>query len=1032
MTNTYRFPPPVQLPQYIGRTSEKELLVAQTQVIEQNPFVGSRAIYIEARGGMGKTRLLQEYPLLVGEYVPDLYVTDVVDFYDIVSRNAEFIETSLIHGLRRLLDNKDNKPHDVSEDEAKAVFQPYWEYHAKYTQARMSGSASTYAEYPAEILRDTFIACWNKLSERYPVTMRFDTLETLFQTTAPPEALIRSGEELPDTNPVLNWFERVLPELRRTLILLSGRPLDLDQYPQNPVIERLRKLINTDEEALLWEPVQILKPLQSDEDIRAYLEAYDVYEKALQHRSSLQTIRALTGGHPLLLACYAESLPDTEFPAPKPHIQDRDGFEVHIANEILHPSGLDMEGTHRSLSVVTLLRSFYILSIARSGLTKQELADLLKDTYNVVPDMTVIESLHQSTFIKTLLTRRNTASREQEVEVFDNGSELLFLHDEIQAIIDDNGIVSFEGVRDEVLDSLIEQAKERVSRIQRSPVSWSAIPLVRAMSDHIYYALMRDPILGYRTYAIYSDQLLRQRDINGALILSNTVWSTLSMQARKSDSIQTYLKPWEEQGLSYEEVVADEQVRYIKRLVAEDKNPDAVEQAENLRRKLHAQLEHDEYLNVDLTLIEEQARIKAKPFGPETSFEYIIRLLDNDQPLQDAFLQKQRRYFLGVAYTLRSFLRYQEQRYVEALSYDNLARKSFEAYRPVADELNANYAELIAQANVNYAYNLLMSGHFQQARLVSEKTIKDHAQFCRPYRQALVYNTDGLIRRARGELLMAQQSIRKAQEAAEVSENARVRGMVRVALAQLQREIDNRQQGFPREEIDTLFDEAIDLLANEPDQQREAYFQRSGFRRDCAIVQLKAGDTAEAERYKKLVLQWLDAAITLLPEQQLTMQHAEFLKSKAIIHVLMGEYTQASPLLNQAERILCEIKAPDYVHVICGKVAFQRGLIQLHYYEQQHQALLLFTIGLARQYLYADQHRDLANFQDQIEGHLIHFVDDAVLKAFLEELKAGLRTVVIGEGELAYQPPADLDRWEYAFTRSVNFMTDTIQNYLLV
>ncbi|NJL54962.1 hypothetical protein HC928_07075, partial [bacterium] len=967
MTNQDMSPPPPRLPEYVGRSKEKDLLISQTRYINASIQSGCRVIYFEGDGGLGKTRLLQEYPAIVKAQASDIdiRVAAIIDFYEFVNSNPEVIETSLIKGLK-YSSNTEQQWYCLPDAEVDDAFQSYTVYYHSYVQAQRSGSEERRTAYPERTLRELFIECWNKLTERYPLVMRFDTLEIPFQTEAPEEALTKMVEGASDEELILDWLTTVLPHLHRTLVLLSGRPLDKNTYPQHPLVKQLEKVTNTENTALLdATSYQILKPLETDEDIRAYLEASGVLNEALQHRP-IEAIHTFTEGRPLLLAAYGEIVrPMTPLPPfgefPRDDIT-KDEFKDYIVNAILHP--INIAG--REPLEQTLLRSFHILAVARKGVTSTDLSNLIERIFEPKPDENVVQHLHKSTFVKRVVAE---------------STALLFLHDEIQLILDESGQVSVDKPgsienADDILEALIELSKSQVQQRSQHRDGTEARLLLQAMGNHIYYALMRKPVQGYRTYTIYMNQLLGRRDVNGALVLSNTFWATLQTRAGKDRSVQQHLKQFERDGLYYNEITADEKVRFIKLLHAQDKHAEAVKWAKELREDLREQLERDLYFDIDLTLIEEQSRVLSEPFGEEAELDRIIALLQNDTPFTDKLLEMQRSYFLGNAYMSRSYLRYQEQRYGDALKDDEQARKAFEAYRPVAKEINDNVAELVAQANTNYAYNLLMAGEFKKARRVADKNIKDYAHLCGPYRQALMYNTDGLIRRARGELLLAQQAIAKAEAAAELSGNARARGMVKVARAQLHREISNRQQGVPSEDIDAVFAEAIDLLVSEPDQQREAYFQRAGLTREIAIARLREGINAEADHFKRLTLQWLDKALELLPSNERTMQHAEFIKSKAILHNAMEEYDPAESLLIEAEAILREITAPDYVHVICGKVAFQRGIIKLKRDREYQQALLLLTIGVARQYLYANDHRDLSNFKEQVESTLLDAIKE--------------------------------------------------------
>jgi hypothetical protein len=160
------------------------------------------------------------------------------------------------------------------------------------------------------------------------------------------------------------------------------------------------------------------------------------------------------------------------------------------------------------------------------------------------------------------------------------------------------------------------------------------------------------------------------------------------------------------------------------------------------------------------------------------------------------------------------------------------------------------------------------------------------------------------------------------------------------------------------------------------------------------------------------------------------MHHADFLKSKAIIHNLMEEYDMAAALLDQAEAILRDVIMPEFGQVISGKVVLQRSVIQLRFYKNYQEALRLMTIALARVYLFARRHRDQADFELQIEK-FVREIPTEELKAFKELLDSRQLIVSVDADDLSYQPPAPT-AWQTVWPGSARFVSETIATQLAV
>lgn len=1009
---------------YVGRQSQKETLLFWSREIATEKRC--RALVIEAAGGLGKTRLLEDYPLIVQANCPELRIARIIDLYDFANRSPDAIEQRLIAGLQQ---SQDDQWYRLAPDEFATCFQSYLQAYTAYVQARAAANDAQLQHLRAE-LRDQFVSSWNQLAARHPLVMRFDTIETLFSQPAPDEALVSVAATLTGAGQVLDWMRQVLPRLQYTLVILSGRPLSL---PANPVIDQLRQLD-------LVADTMTLGPFDSSEETDEYLQAYTINLP----KDEVQKIRQITEGRPLLLTCYAEiNRPVWAVPPSLPistTIADRSSLENQIIDTILNP--IDRP----SLAERTLVYCLFFLAYARRGLRREDLRELFQRLGFTEYDDAVIVNLDALALVKKALSWWSPAA----VTCLEAGQQqaddtLLFLHDEIYQLIDESAMPSALGLREPTLDYLCMLSRQQVQQSQ------GRAELFRTMSDHVYYELTRNIVGGgYRAYTIYVDWLLREREVEAAVILSDVFWSTLtSMVSRGERQVQPYRNALSQSELTYAEILRDEQVRQVKFLRARDQNVAAAELAEQLYQKfVHnglipsdqhevtvTTLAHGQYLFVDFTLARAIAIIYADPAGREYDaaalFSRVITFLEPAVALRDSLLRLRRWYFLGLAYTFHGQLRYQQQRFAEAISDAEQGRIAFKRYReersgddsPPLVQLNDRIDPDVAQAINNLAYNLALSGNLKRAIRLSTEVVERYGAVAPTYRQALFYNTKGLIHMRLGEYLEAQNAIVRAEQAALYSGSQRARGLVADARGQLEREMMVARQE-PDPAIISYFEEAIQLLHDEPRTLQEVYYNWASLMRSLAALYRAQQQPEQARQCNQRALELLDESLALLPEQA-GMQRANLLQSKAATFHSMQEYAPAVVLLDEAETMMDQ-PMPEYGQVVCGRIAMQRGLVLLDDAQDYPAGLRMLVIALARVYLFARQHRDQKAFEQLIERQIKRIPDDALVR-FKQTIESGQLHVKVAD--LAYQRPAS-DHWDNEWNYSVRYINECIATQL--
>lgn len=1034
--------------QYIGRREQQDLLRQYSRAITTEPRC--YVLYFEANGGLGKTIMLQKYPDLVKDVVPNICSSEIVDFYSFENRSAETIERQLIEGLKK---NNEQQWYRWDAEVVDTAFATYEQLILSYQQERISGDQQK-AQDIQTTLRTTFSQAWNSLAQKRPMVMLFDTLETLFTTGIPDEALV--SQESRSAELVRDWMRSTLPNLAHTLVILSGRPLKL---PSHPLIDDLSTLLPV--------PPQQLIQFNDPRDIIEYLKVYGVNIEL----SDVPQIVKITGGRPLLLTCFAETKrQENAIPPgfiPRKAFTTRSQFEEALIDTILNPRLKSRIPSSSESAKLTLLYSLYFLACARRGIHRKDLRVLFEVNDLPEADEEVIQHLHEVALVKTIqrqplppLSGSLESSIGESQLPADN--EVLLLHDEIYLLIDNSNQIKRLGIDTDTLKYLCDVSREEVRTINRQQSRNNRTQLLQAMSDHMYYELTRDPAHGYRIYTVYSDRLLRERDSDGVLLLSNALWSTLlytvdlhdqnnPAQQKQHPLIERLIETQGLQGgplVTQAEILRDERVRKIKLDNARDQNKEAHALASQIYKQFVADsliladdqtpsatnLPIDQYLFVDLTLARINALIQVRSRQDEPLlnrlFDNVLLLLEHPGWINEEFLLMRRLFLLGETYKMRGFLRRQQQLYADAEEDANKARIAYKeylelsqptnvhGYNPIAD-LNDFIIDELAQVTNNLTYNLVQKGDFRRALHFSNETIQQYIPFVSIYRRALIYNTSALMHLRRNEYVRAERALRKAEQAATQSKNRHAQGLVAHARALHQHETMRVSQEFDPT-VEKQYQRATELLQAYPGPLREVYYDFARYKRDVSHIYTDQGNHELSLRNQEEAIQLLDQAIKLPGISE--MLHADLLESQATVLNIMQRFTQAAELLDTAETILSNAIVPAYGQVVCGKIALQRSFIALNQDHTPHAALRLAMIAIARAKIFGPTHRDLRSFERVIE-QMIRHISQEVLRSFQAQLDDG--QIVTAIYELPYhRPPAS--PWVAAWNESVKFMRETI------
>ncbi|HEY1016012.1 MAG TPA: hypothetical protein VGE07_25105 [Herpetosiphonaceae bacterium] len=1026
-----------KLPWHVGHNEQKKALLDWSSDIITDPRC--YAMYFEARGGLGKTHLLSLYPQLVlqaSEQQPELTrlrITNIVDFYNFESRSPLVIEQRLIEGLKYA---SGAEWHALPPEEVDTAFRAYNEM---LEQRRRSISGRAKTAITAMDLHRAFIECWNRLARSHPLVIRFDTVETLQNQTAPPEALINielqflaaHGDMPPSAigiESVQQWMTAVLPRLEHTLVIMSGRPVGGSEFIQSLI-----------QHGVLSDDARyVLEPLSDLSDIRDYLSGCGVSGIERFKDNRLQQIKEFTEGYPLMLTWYAELFrSDWAFPPNVLHASSslrRINLEERLIETILHPLNLADSATR------TLAYCFYFLGYARRGLTRDELRQLF-DEMKLERDDVVLEQLEYLSLIKTI-------SWQQSVS--------FFLHDEVARLLDTSGILGPLGMGEATLRFLSENSRRYLDQREALPMRNQApsvddglvsqqsdqVARLKAMSSHMYYELTRHFQVGYWAYVVYMDQLLGERRVDDAMVLADAFWSTLEYRVtHDGHERQPYYERLHESPLELEGILRDERVRQAKLLRAIDQNSQALQ----LVTKLHAEFTRDEqiaalgyqasadpHLHIDLSLVW-AATTMSEDISPrgwafaDALYRDIIAFLEAPSAGAHALLETRKLFFLGQAYTLRGHLLYQQERFSEAIADALRGRRAFKQHLLNRQDTSAENPQIqrdnvipdLAQATNNLAYNLAQTGELKRALRLTNEVIKEYVAHVSDYHQALFYNTQALIYLYRGQTHEAEEPIRLAIRAAEQSGINRAIGLVTEGRARLEQAKMSRQN-VPNPAIERYYEQALQHLAEESGTRRSILGAQASFYRAISALYHNEQDYGHARHYNELALTTLDDALAAIDDGP-SVRRADLTQGKAVIHINMGEFDKAIAELAQAEEMM-QRPMPEYGQVVAGKIAIQRAIIALDHEANVTEALRLMTIGLARANIFAPHHQVLDTFeqmiQNRIKGISQRYPNESTeFLSLLDEWNA-----TDSFNQLQYQQP-NPHQWPSAWNAAIGFMS---------
>lgn len=818
------------------------------------------------KGGIGKTRLLEEVEVILktSKNHAAYRYGGFFDLYDTDLHDARTFEDRLIANL------PGGEAHFAGYRTARKQFD--------FVEKTASGKL---VEQARRDLIDAFVADFNQLTARFRLIICLDTIEVLQSETSVVEKI---GGALENPVELKDWLLTIVPRLKNTVFILAGRP--------QPEIERMFK--QSFGASFLDHEVSGFVNLKEAKEYFANVRRNPDADKALTKAQLDERVAyKYSSGEPLLLSmmvdlavngiAFPEYLNDSWTKAAQVSEADLEDIRKQIHKDLAEKAlGWTQDEQGRKLA-----QALPYLAWARKGIDPQRIRLLLGWTMN-----------QAHAFCKDL---GNDETRPSFVKIRPK-IQLIFLHDEMYSLVDQyiGDKEELRKTRADMCDKLIADYQSRISKGKGKEKQ-------RLQLEQLYYKFLRDPYSGYLAFARMADDAVVGHENEFAASLETELLRFFPLNDEKAP-IWARLAATPEQHLSPNRIKRGISIRHVKRLLAEERYPDAVSVAEKLL-KTEWVTPDDPYYEWFIRASQGEGMAYVTPGDPRT-----LKLLEDTR----AFLEshpdpktERREYLrlgtLGRVYNDIGFVYARQQRlsdavhaYQTALGYYgrvNLPRQRADTLRNLADILGRQ-------------------GEFTEATERGAEALRESKDSGSGQGVGLTHNVLARIElgldRPRNALDHAQQALRYLVQV----KDRRAQGLVQIVMGQSYRKIvGNYALTMSRQKAEKYIQQSIehleiarDIFENqipEPARLVEVYAQAGASRRDLVTFYrrhaLRDAPVDEITRYAE---EDFREAIRLAKKHKLVADAADAMNDQAELYLHAREFAKATHLLDQAEKLM--------------------------------------------------------------------------------------------------------------------------------
>lgn len=754
-------------PELVGR--KKILGIIQTAI--ESKAKETQVIYITAKGGMGKTRLLEE----------------VVKFWNRQSQRQNDVKNLIVSRLVDLYHTHAHEPEGLIDEVVDALgrkhFRKYLEkratlIHIKYERGEVPSEASKQEEI------DAFVDELNELGRMYKVVLVLDTAEVLRFQKAPSQTALELTDSL---TTIAHWIvQDLISRLRNVVVLIAGRP------PEASTTDDLLSELN--ETGAKVTPYTL-----PGFELEETLEYFNVMAKATHRENpqsakriqsipeeTRQVIHELTQGEPFVLALLIDyvaitdelfSLEQRESGEFRKELRDR---VIEAIQKCLRPSDEVVEA----------------VSWTPKGMGAELLAWVLNHRQ---PSEEEVEDAK-----KSIAELRSPKKRLSFVKIR-TVDDLVFLQDEMYSLMEDmhhsgrmetqkekvdKDILYFYEWKIEQTRGKIQMGEMELNAARHAPekekmhhlpsvgivrekerLSKSRAHLQVYQVEHVYYALRVDPSEGFQLFLEYAEEAFQSREENLWLLLQ--------------DELLRYAYKYQPmKGLTWEDVEAYMGTHWIRSSLANDLFDEAKRRIGVFRKTIGGDLlKPGGYLDLELKIWETWVLVYTGK-NPSAAQILLHEVLDKVEYLpSDTSLSKWRINFLK-AYAL-----YWHGYFSRMQGEFRQAAKWYLKSIPLWRELKMDVQAATTLNDLSWAE--AETGAFEAALSHCKDGLRLRRRLGKPYLIALSLETLGLIEIRYGKPDIARFHCEQALEIFRRLEVARGIGLACLALAESLRRMTN-------------------------------------------------------------------------------------------------------------------------------------------------------------------------------------------------------------------------------------------------
>lgn len=988
-------------PELVGR---QEILGIIKKTIE-NKSKKSQVVYITARGGMGKTRLLEE----------------VVKFWNkqshLQKRNNILIVKRLVDLYHTHTHNPEGLINEIIESLGNKYFKKYLDKRAQLTHTKYE-KGETPSEASRQEMIETFVEELNELAREYDkVVLVFDTAEVMRFQKDPSQKALGLTDNL---TTVARWLTQWLfSQLRNVTVLMAGRPPETTKMQD----ELLIKLNETGLKVIPY-PLPGFRPEET-------LEYFDVMARAIRKenpqsakriqsipKETRRTIHDLTKGEPFVLALLIDYVAITDT---LPSLEQRESgeFRKELRDRIIEAIQKSLRPSDEVVEA---------LSWTPKGMGAQLLAWTLR---NHKPTKEEVDEAK-----KAINELREPKKRLSFVKIR-AADDLVFFQDEMYNLMEevhlsegmktkkekmDKNILDFyewkiRDVRGDIQEQEMELDSTRhvpgklplqISKgivHEEERLSTRRARLQSYQVEHVYYTLRVNPTDGFKLYLEYADEAFQSREENLWLLLQDEL---LRYAYRYSPA----------ENWNWGDIEAYMGTRWIRASLARDEIDEAERRIKIFRKTFTKDLlKPGSYLDLELKIWEIWALVyRGKdPKEVRTLLNEILENIEN-LPSKSSLDQWRRNFLKAYSWYWHGYLSWSQGEFKDAVKWYLQAL-------PIWRALNMEVQAATTLNDLSWAE--AETGSFEIALSHCKDGLKLRRQLGKPYLVALSLNTMGLIEIRHGKPETAQFHCEQALEIFRRLEDARGIGLACLALAEALRRTTNTDVFVydEKKKIEYLneaakrAEEAVhifkDKIKGEPLRLVEAYIELGCVYREW-VRQIKKNP--ERENKIQLSHNAYEDAVKTARKAGYEYRAIDALVNMAWLYYYAGEFSKSRGIL--AERVRDQI-GDEYLYtkrhsakgdvptpwhwVQLGKANVLLGMMFFDEYRDPHnkslqleetklrQAAHNWALSMAYNKLYGNNFRDFNKGREDVYSRLtelniqeMKWVRDSMEKTYKE------------------------------------------------